>query len=347
LRRKIIAINVSKNISGAEKSLHDFLIRGTKHFKFLLVTGNTKFYIGITQLQLFVSFQRFKVLPWLKNFREILNFIIKTKPEVIYFNTEKSFIMLFPIVFFSFKRKIIWHIRDNIRNKIVAKVLAFFSYKIICNSKFILNQLENSKKGVIIHNGVDTDLFKPLNHLFEKEKIVACISQLTPWKKIEDFIEIARITSSQSKDVKFLIVGDILNPKDIRYKEYLEKLVVSYNLESKIEFTGFIDNIPEFLQQIDILCHTALNEPFGRVIIEAMSCEKPVIAYNSGGIKEILTDNTGILVPENNIEVFAMELEELLNDELRKEKIGKGARIRVRENFGIEKHITQMEEIFT
>lgn len=343
--KRIVVINVSRYVSGAEKSLNDFLIGASSNFKISLITGNTKFY-NYTGPELFVLFHRFKLITWFHNFHKTLKFIISTESKIIYFNTEKSFITFFPIVIFSFKRKIVWHIRDNVKRKLVAKILAFFSYKIICNSRFILDQLDNTKKGVVVYNGIDTSQFNQTNNSVRKKKIIACVSQLTQWKKIEDFIEVARIISSQFSDVKFLIAGDILNPKDVKYKDFLENLIISYDLQTKINFTGFVNDIPDFLQQIDILCHTALNEPFGRVIIEAMSCEKPVIAYNSGGIKEIITSNTGVLIPENNIGVFAEELNKLINDKHRRQKIGKEARKRVKKKFEINQYITQMEGVF-
>lgn len=101
------------------------------------------------------------------------------------------------------------------------------------------------------------------------------------------------------------------------------------------------------MSQIDILIHPAINEPFGRVLIEAMSIGKPVIAYNCGGPKEIIVNNeTGYLVePYNYGEIAKKTILLLENEELRLQ-FGKAGRKRVIEKFNIEGYVSEMEDVF-
>ena len=74
----------------------------------------------------------------------------------------------------------------------------------------------------------------------------------------------------------------------------------------KVIFTGFRQDIPEIMALLDILVLASEKEPFGRVLIEAMACGKPVVATNAGGVPEIAEDGkTGILVPPKDSRAMA------------------------------------------
>lgn len=71
----------------------------------------------------------------------------------------------------------------------------------------------------------------------------------------------------------------------------LEQLTIDLGIVSKVKFLGWVSDNGSFFQQIDCLIHPAFAEPFGLIILEAMSCKVPVIAARSCGPKEIITDN--------------------------------------------------------
>ena len=341
---KILLINTSPYVSGAEKSMKSF-IDNNKNQEIYLIAGNKEFFEDTVDI-LHVNFTIFD-FSWFKEIYKSIKYVKEKKPSVVYFNTEKSFVALLPLVLFCNVGKVIWHVRDNLKSNFRTKLLSHFSNTIICNSIFIQNQLKNINKTKIIYNGVNLESF--LFHKLEdryKEKIIACVSQITPWKKIEDFIEAAYLTSLSYSMVKFMIVGDVLNPKDHLYKKSLQDLINFYQLNNIIIMTGFIKDIASLFLKIDILCHTAVNEPFGRVIIEAMACGKPVVAYNSGGIKEIVTPNTGILVPSNDVKGITKALKELLDNEQKVLQMGKAGRKRVEAYFSERQYVKNMETVF-
>jgi len=98
---------------------------------------------------------------------------------------------------------------------------------------------------------------------------------------------------------------------------------------------------------LDIFVLTSIKEHFGRVVIEAMACGKPVIATNSGAVPEIVEDKvTGILVPPEDSEKLAEAIIELLEDKEKAKEMGIAGRKRVEELFSIEKHTRQIEEVY-
>ncbi len=60
-------------------------------------------------------------------------------------------------------------------------------------------------------------------------------------------------------------------------------------LENRVKFLGFRSDIPQLMAACDLVAHTSTSpEPFGRVIVEAMLCGKPVVAAKAGGVMELV-----------------------------------------------------------
>ena len=77
----------------------------------------------------------------------------------------------------------------------------------------------------------------------------------------------------------------------------MKERVHQLNMAGRVAFAGWVDDMESLWPEIDCLVHTAVREPFGRVIIEALAHLVPVIAVDSGGPSEILKDgSTGLLV---------------------------------------------------
>ena len=87
-------------------------------------------------------------------------------------------------------------------------------------------------------------------------------------------------------------------------KDRKKDLVKKMNLESKVIFTGFLENVFIPLSITDIYAHIVSFEALSIAILEAMSIGIPVVATNIGGIPEIIKDGkTGVLVELNSLEI--------------------------------------------
>jgi glycosyltransferase involved in cell wall biosynthesis len=105
--------------------------------------------------------------------------------------------------------------------------------------------------------------------------------------------------------------------------------------------------VPELLRLTDIMVLPSRNEPFGRVLIEAMATGKPVIATASGGAPEIVVpEETGLLVPPENAEALAGALLRLLGDEDLRQRMGAAGVARAREHFDVRRVVEQVEGIY-
>jgi glycosyltransferase involved in cell wall biosynthesis len=192
----------------------------------------------------------------------------------------------------------------------------------------------------VIYNGVDSSIFKPKEeNKRNKEVVVAALARIDPIKDIETMIKAADIVCKKRENVKFIIYGSV-SVEDY-YKKCLE-LIKTLGLEKKFIFAGHTSDVVSAYRSGDIIALSSISEGFPYSVIEAMMCEKPVIATDVGGVSEAIGD-TGIIVTPREYEEFAEGIIRLVDDPDLRETMGTEARERAVNFFSIqmmlEKHI--------
>jgi len=182
----------------------------------------------------------------------------------------------------------------------------------------------------------------------KKNNIIGCVGRLTSIKNQELLIRAAPEILSHFPDTLFLFVGREEKDKYGRgYKNFLVNLSEKLEVAGNVQFTGFVENIPEVTSVFDVSVLTTLKESFGNVIIEAMGLEIPVVASRAGGVPEILCDElNGMLYSPGDHRDLAVSVTKLLkNPELRKTLVING-RKKVEEDFNLEKNSNAYLDLF-
>ncbi len=132
----------------------------------------------------------------------------------------------------------------------------------------------------------------------EGQFVVGSFSRLSPWKGQHVLLEALTYCP---QNVTVLLVGDALFGED-DYVEHLHEQVAELGLGDRVKFLGFRADVSSLMGACDLVAHTSTApEPFGRVIIEAMLCRRPIVATAAGGVVELIESNrTGWLVPAND-----------------------------------------------
>jgi len=96
-------------------------------------------------------------------------------------------------------------------------------------------------------------------------------------------------------------------------KKAIEQLAVEMNLQDKITFYGWVSNPMDYIAKADVLVLPSIIEGLPGVILEAMYCKVPVVAYNVGGISEVVDNSvTGFLVPQKEEAIFVTAMHNAL-----------------------------------
>jgi glycosyltransferase involved in cell wall biosynthesis len=100
------------------------------------------------------------------------------------------------------------------------------------------------------------------------------------------------------------------------------------------------------MQSIDIFLLASLHEGSANVLLEAMACSKPVVAFEVSSISEIVENNyTGYLAEFKNIENFSEYVQRLIEDSELRQKMGHNGKNRIKEKFNVTRTMPQLLSI--
>jgi glycosyltransferase involved in cell wall biosynthesis len=131
-------------------------------------------------------------------------------------------------------------------------------------------------------------------------------------------------------------------------RSLLEKMTAHFRLTDKVRFTGFVSEPEKLWEKCDVFFFPVRwQEPFGLVGLEAMAHGVPAVAFDTGGVREWLSDGeTGFVLPEKDIMGAAKVLTRLANSSDLLEKTGRNALALVREKFSEERFIDTFSSLF-
>ena len=140
------------------------------------------------------------------------------------------------------------------------------------------------------------------------------------------------------RSVKIRIVGDAPRKKEY-FRQQLEVLTRHLGLSDQVEFLGKRKDVPQIMASSDVVVMASIEpEAFGRVIIEAQAVGTPVVATSVGGIVEVVEhEKTGLLVLPKDVDAMANAVLRILNDKKLARELVSAARLRLEEEFTLEK----------
>lgn len=199
----------------------------------------------------------------------------------------------------------------------------------------ILMQRFPERKVRIVENGIDLNEVKNMskqNISFSTDqnlKKIAIVGRLVSVKRIDIFIEIARLlTSSTTDKYAFYIFGD--GPL---YNE-ISSSISKMGLQKHVLIMGFQENIPSYLSKMDLLLITSDHEGLPMTLLEAISLHVPVISHSIGGIPKVLKNGEcGILIQNQEPEEYVIAIKNILSSKERYSQISMQAYKHVQKNY--------------
>lgn len=297
---------------GAEQSLIHLInyLDTSKYRVFLLSPGNADYLNEIrTEYRHFpLPLQSIKKkfgFGYLETVLKIKSFVRKNRIDIVHANGWRAPWYTAPLKFLT-RCKLVWHHRDYTHLRMFNNVLPRFFDQVICISHFVANSIQGSNK-TIIYNGVDPELaltLKSRTFMEDDTLVIGTFGRIVEWKRYHLMIEaVKKLADSNRNNWKLLIVGDAsVDGSEGYYNEMIAK-VLSYGLEHHVVFYGYSKKPLDVMKECDLTINFSLNEPFGRVIIESMLVQTPVIVSDSGGAPEIIHQTRGgFIVKDGDVE---------------------------------------------
>ncbi|MBG0811253.1 glycosyltransferase [Methylosinus sp. H3A] len=252
------------------------------------------------------------------------------RSNLLYANSQKALVVC-ALASVIGRRPLIWHLHDILTashfsaamRAIAIRLANWRASCVIANSQATADAFAAAggrRRAVVIHNGIDPAPFSNVDAEAagtELRRQIGCgdsplvgvFSRLAFWKGQHIAIEAARSTP----DVHVVLVGGPLFDEQA-YEDKLRREADNAEVRGRIHFLGFRNDIPALMSAVDIVIHTSIApEPFGRVIVEGMLAQKPVIATAAGGALEIIEDGvSGLLVQPGDAGALAAAMRAIL-----------------------------------
>ena len=288
---------------------------------------------------------------WTRKIKRLVN---KINPDILHAHWATSYGLLAALTGFHPFMLSTWGSDILIspkRHRLMKKIVEFNLRKadaVTATSKMLSQATKkfiyDDKPVHIVPFGVDTKLFSPSEFTPRTNDLcIGVVKSLEEEYGIEYLIRAFKIVIVKGFDCKLLIVGSG------SLKEKLISITKRLQLSKLVTFTGRINNddVVNYLHKMDIFVMPSLSESFGVAAIEASSCSIPVIASNIGGLPEVVIDGkTGYLVPPRDAESIAEKIIKLIEEPSLRQRLGKGGRKFVVDNYEWESCASKMEGIY-
>lgn len=176
----------------------------------------------------------------------------------------------------------------------------------------------------------------------EQAIVLVTIGRLAELKGHDYIIESAMTLAREYENCVWLFVGDGSLSEDIKRQIHLA------SLGYRFKFTGLLppDHIPLAIHASDILVHCSLREGLARVLPQGMLCGKPVVSFDIDGAKEVVNDQTGVLIEPEDTGQLIDACARLIEDHELRNELGANGRDSVVEKFAPETMVGVIEDVY-
>ena len=253
---------------------------------------------------------------------------------------------------------------------LIERFLASKSSAIIAISNLQKDELVNnfkicsSKKMHVIPLGFDLERFQVDRYenrnsfrtefALEDDCIaIGIVGRLTAIKNQELFLRsVKEVTKNSKKPLKVFLIGD---GED---KEKLQNLCEDLNMpfsksysqkeEILVYFTSWRQDMERVYAGLDIVALTSLNEGTPVTLIEAQAANKPIVATDVGGIRDIVKENkTGLLSKSGDLKGLANNLRKLIDDDNLRDQLGRSGYDNVIRSFSYKRLVSDVKSLYT
>ncbi len=191
-----------------------------------------------------------------------------------------------------------WHLENQRLAQLTRLACRFLRPRLVADAKQVAERLVAATGGrvdAVIVNGIDTNKFSPacreiarrsLN-LPLRRRIIGLAGRLEPVKNQQ--VAIAALADFD-KDTFLVIAGS-----GSQY-EALQRTAINNRVDDRVRLLGHVEDMPTFYNAIDLFCLPSLEEGLPLSLLEAQSCNTPVVASDVGGVSEAICPETGRLV---------------------------------------------------
>ncbi|HVC16061.1 MAG TPA: glycosyltransferase [Rhodanobacter sp.] len=234
--------------------------------------------------------------------------------DILYPNSQKAAVVTM-LAGQLLHKPVVWHLHDILSldhfGRVQRRAVMTLANR---SAKWIVTNSEASRDAfvacggkadriTVVPNGIDAAPFVAISDAVAARlrrefgaagcRLVGVFGRLAPWKGQHLLIE----ALPKLPGVHALVVGDALFG-ETDYRAQLEERAGVLGVSERVHMLGFRNDVPALMRSADVIAHTSTApEPFGRVLVEGMLAQRPVVAASGGGAREVLGATYEHIVP--------------------------------------------------
>jgi L-malate glycosyltransferase len=325
---KILHLLQKTQLRGAEmfacQLSNHLLVQGHEVQMIALVPGNAPlpFKGNLIKLNRPLANRLLDITGW----RQLARLINEFKPDVVQANAGDTLkFAVLSKLFFRWKPPIVFRNANKVSDFInswpklvfnkflVCCVSHVISVSELCRQDFVKTYSYPPEKITTVPIGIELDLVNTslpadLKSIFATGKVLVHVGSFVPEKNHEGLVQIVERLVEKGEDVKLVMIGDgNLRPS-------IEQQIKAKKLTDHIFLLGYRSDVLSIVTHAHALVMPSIIEGLPGVILEAMYCRTPVVAYSVGGISEVIRcGETGWLVKAGDEDGFVAAIVEVLN----------------------------------
>ena len=246
-------------------------------------------------------------------------------------------------------RRVDFELKSNAFSRWKYRQVATFICASVCIRQMLVARGIPAARAVTVHEGIDlhhVDAAPPASvreafWLPHNAPVVGCVGALVDHKGHRDLIRAAAEVVREMADVRFVILGEG------ELRGALTELVKQLGLERNVLLPGFRPDVLSLLKTFDLFVMPSVTEGLGTSLLDAMACQRPIVASRVGGIPEVVADgDTGLLVPPRDPDALARGIRRLLTDPALAGRFARAGRTRVEQRFTTERMVAETLAVY-
>lgn len=232
---------------------------------------------------------------------------------------------------------------------------AYISVSGVLSEKYIERGIGKKENYHTVYSGMELETFYRVRGKIDCRKkqrelgidsgdfVIGNVARLEKRKGHKFLIDAFKNVVEERKDcpLKLLIIGEG------EERGNLENYVREANLEKKVIFTGYREDVEELMAVMDIFVLTSLREGLPRVLVQAAAVGMPSIAFNVDGVPEIIEDNhNGFLVKAGDVKQLTKRIIQYIDHKELLVLHGKNGRELIKGKWSIEDMVEKIDKIY-
>jgi glycosyltransferase involved in cell wall biosynthesis len=272
--------------------------------------------------------------PYISYLHQVNRFFKQRRVDQANWGTEKNLMLLN-----------ILHKKNSVLQSL-DRLSVTYADAVLTNSQWIRRQVYEyyGVDTIVCYPGVGPN-FLPSSDNGAPAKYILTTNRHYPQKRIDYLLQCMKEIVAEHEDVRCIITGEFTGHTSV-----LKKLVAKNGLEERVEFTGNISEAQLVQKYRDayVYTYTSPEEDFGLGPVEAGACGTPAIVWDYAGPRETVIDQvTGFRVKPYDLHEMAEKHIELLEDRVKRDRMGKAACEHVLKNFTWRTHCDVLENTIT